>query len=154
MKKISVLLCAVLLFAVAGCPFSANAEKVKDDAGTVTFCTAGKGISPYWINVITIGGTIEPGLLGTYKASAGVTLDHSNYKATLTCTLQRLASNGWTDTDITWSNSGTATVEASKSWISLSTGDYRIKAVAVVTDASGKYIETATAYVGNYTVSG
>lgn len=153
MEKTRLLLCTILLFAVVACPLSVNAESVTDTVGGAASYTGEEGISPYWINVISIGGTIEPGLFGTYKAAAGVTLDHSNYKATLTCTLQQFTASGWTDTNITWTNSGTATVEASKSWINLSTGDYRIKAVATVYNASGGYVETATSYVGNYTVS-
>lgn len=154
MKKIRFLLCTVLLFAVAACPLSANAENVTDTVAGAASYTDEEGISPYWINILSIGGTIEPGLFGTYKASAGVTLDHSNYKATLTCTLQQLTASSWTDTDITWTNSGTATVEASKSWISLSDGTYSIKVVVTVYNASGGYVETATSYVGTYIVGG
>lgn len=156
MKKVAFLLCNVLLLLTL-LPFSANAESLEFSPVTsnpVVFQKMNAGISPLWINVVAVQGTIEPGLLGTYKAIGTVTLDHSDYKATVTCTIQHLVSSKWTDTDITWSKTGNGAIEASKSWISLSSGSYRIKVEATVYNASGSYVETATAYVGNYTVSG
>ena len=103
-------------------------------------------IQPRWVIVAVMTGGIEPGLLGTYKAFGGATSERSTDQLTINCTIQQFTSSGWSDTAITWSTTGTGSCSATKSWITLATGDYRVKVVAVVYDSNGNYIETATHY--------
>lgn len=110
-------------------------------------------VMPAWVDIVVIAGQIEPGLLGTYKATASAGSEHSGDKITLNCTLERFGSSGWASTGTTWSASSNGVVTATKSWLSLSVGDYRIKVEAVVYDKDDKYVETATSYVGYYTVT-
>lgn len=152
MKKLSAFLCCTLLFMTLVSPVSASAEGVRLGKVDASSYSLNEGISPRWVSVVTMTGAIESGLFGSYKAYGSVSADHADYKITATCTIQTSNSGSWTDTDITWSKSDRGSVEASKSWISLSSGSYRIKIVAVVNDASGKYIETATGYVGERTI--
>lgn len=154
MKKLSIFICGIILLSLTAFPFSASAEEKQFSKSSASSQFLHAGVSPLWVSVVSMNGAIEPGLLGTYKAYGSVTPDHLSYKLTVTCTIQQLVSSKWTDTDITWSKTGTGVVEASKSWISLSSGNYRIKVEATVYNASGSYVETATSYVGNYTVSG
>lgn len=69
----------------------------------------------------------------------------TNYTASGTLTLQKKDGDSWTELK-TWSASGSGSVSCEKTWYVTSGNTYRVEYSMDIYNASGTYVDTATAY--------
>lgn len=105
------------------------------------------GPQPRWteISVFPCSMTRQNGLFTNVHLLGSVTTYSSYSKIELTVTVQESTGGTFTDTSRTWSTSGNGYAGVTKD-IKLSSGSYRLKAVATIYSSSGQYIETVTNY--------
>ena len=142
MKKVFVRTMALLVCFMLMISFPAYAETGNETSGDDT-----PTIQPRWTEISIFPCSIERtnGLFTNAHTLASVTTYSLSSQITLTVTLQKRNSTAFADTSTTWSFSGDGYAGGTKD-LKLSSGSYRIKAVAVIYSSSGKYIETVTSY--------
>ena len=148
MKKVFVRTMALLVCFMLMISFPAYAETGNKTSGDET-----PTIQPRWTEIGIFGCSMEykPALFTNAEAFASVTTYSLQSKITLTITVQQHNGTAFTDTSRTWSYSGDGYAGGTKN-LNLSSGSYRIKAVAVIYSSSGQYIETVTRYSGDIIV--
>lgn len=142
MKKVFVRTIALLVCLMVMISFPAYAETGNETPGDDT-----PTIQPRWTEISIFGCSMERrnGLFTNAHTLASVTTYSVYSQITLTVTLQQHDGSSFADTSTTWSFSGNGYAGGPKD-LNLSSGSYRIKAVAVIYSSSGKYIETVTNY--------
>ena len=142
MKKIFVRTMALLVCFMLMISFPAYAETGNETPGDDT-----PTIQPRWTEIGIFGCSMEynPALFTNAHTLASVTTYSLHSKITLTVTVQQHDGSSFVDTSTTWSFSGDGYAGGTKD-LKLSSGSYRIKAVAVIYSSSGQYIETVTNY--------
>lgn len=136
-RMMAVVLCVILM--ASAFPASAQTKEL-----------ALPGIRPLWDELFTFqcSMTRHSGLFSNANVATTAATDSAYSKIDLTVTIQVRGTGGWTDTSYVWTNSGTAVASVDKN-VSLASGNYRTKSVAVVYSSSGQYIETITRYSGD-----
>lgn len=142
MKKVFVRTMALLVCFMLMISFPAYAETGNETPGDDT-----PTIQPRWteISIFPCSMEYKPGLFTNVHTLASVTTYSVYSKITLTVTVQKHNGASFADTSTTWSFSGDGYAGGTKD-LKLSSGSYRIKAVATIYSSSGKYIETVTVY--------
>ena len=133
-RMMAVVLCAVLMASA----FSANAQPYDSNS---------YGVRPLWdaLGIFYTSMSNLNGLFNNAKAGCTASADSLSNKIELTMTIQPFTGGGFTDTSRVWTTSGYGAVSLEKN-MSLPTGSYRAKCVAVVYSSTGQYVETVTRY--------